>query len=162
LGDDATAGLAAAGAEIDDVVRVTDDIRMMFHDDESMSGFAQGEENRQQTFHLRQMQSGGGLVQKIERGTPGAGGEGGGQSHPLSFTAGKSVGRLADGKISQADFLQGLQGGGEGGDSAEELEGAIHRKIEHVRDGVASVAYSQGFPVITATAAGGAGGDRLR
>src|ERR1700754_2530346 len=70
LRDDASAAVAALRAEIDDPVSGFDHIEIVFDDDNRVSVVAQSMQYREQHFDVMEVQSGGRLIEDIER-TPG-------------------------------------------------------------------------------------------
>ena len=66
LGDDFTARFSAFGTEIDQVVRLGQDIQMVLNHHHGVTGFHQAMEKVNQTAHIGEMESDGGFFQKKE------------------------------------------------------------------------------------------------
>ena len=66
-GHDPPAGISAAGAHVDDVVRIADDVQVMLDDHHSRTIVQQGLEHPQQHLHIQRVQADGRLVKDEHR-----------------------------------------------------------------------------------------------
>ncbi len=127
-----------------------------------MSPVGQSIQQGEQIPHIREVQTGRGLVQNIH-GVPFRGPvQLGGELDALSLAAGQSVGRLAQRHISQADLSEGLQPPADVGEILEELGSLLDAHIQHVSDRAAAIAHFQRLPVVPCSAALAAGNEHVR
>ena len=67
LGDKLAAVLSAFRAKIDDPVRVTNYVKVVFDDDDRVAQIGETVQDFEKLFHVFEVQSGGRLVEEIER-----------------------------------------------------------------------------------------------
>src|ERR1022692_2503204 len=73
-GYDLAAGVAAFGAEVDDVVGGLDDVEIVLDDEEGAAAFDEFAEGGEEFLHVVEVESGGGLVEDVEGAAAGAAG----------------------------------------------------------------------------------------
>ena len=66
VGDDASAALAAFGAEVEDVVGVADDVEIVLDDDDGVAEIGEPVEDFEQLADVVEVEAGGGLVEQVE------------------------------------------------------------------------------------------------
>ena len=99
--DHLAAVLAGAGAQVDDVVALLDDLRVVLHHHHGVVVGAQPVEDLHQPVAVPRMQADGGLVQHVQRVHQGRA-DGGGEVHPLQLAAGQGAGLAVEGQVVQA------------------------------------------------------------
>ena len=114
-------------------------------------------ENIQETLDVVGMEAGGRLVEDVEGLAGAAASELGGELDALGFAAGESSGGLAEFNVAEADFLDGFELREDGGDVGEELDGFVDSHVENLGDILPFVFDLEGFVVVAATVASGAG-----
>ena len=148
LGDHPAAVDAGAGAHVDDVIRGTNGIFVVLHDDDRVAQVAQPGQGREQALVVALMQADGGLVQHVHDAHQ-ARADLAGEPDPLGFAAGKGVGAAIQAQVFQADVGQEAQAiidllGDLGRDLAlgpaqlqpgEERQGLAHRQAHELRQG---------------------------
>src|SRR3989344_8613964 len=141
------APLAAFRPQVDDPVRALDHVQIVFYDHHRVAPVDPALENGEKLFDVREVKTGGRLVQKIQgpAGVPFA--ELGGKFDPLGFAARKSGGGLPQGQISESHLLQNGQAIVEPGDVLEEFDRLLHGHPEHVVDVLALVFHLERLPV---------------
>ncbi len=65
-GDDLAAGVAAFGAEVDDVVGGFDDVEVVFDDQDAVTGFDEPFEAFQEAGDIGEVEAGGGFIEDVE------------------------------------------------------------------------------------------------
>jgi hypothetical protein len=116
LGDEAPALGAGARAEVDDPVRGADNVKVVFDDDQRVSGVDKAMKNAKKKPDILEMESCSGFVEDKKGGLGMAGlgtskfGEVPSQFKSLAFSARKGVGGLPELEIAQADVLEHLKG----------------------------------------------------
>ena len=64
-GDQSTAGGAAFGAQVDDIVGFLDDLHVVFDDHQGMALVHQALQHVDETLHVGRVQAGGGFVENV-------------------------------------------------------------------------------------------------
>ena len=67
-----------------------DDVEVVLDDEHRVAGVHQALQNLEQLLHVGEVQTGGGLVEDVERVARGDLGQLGGQLHPLGLAAGQA------------------------------------------------------------------------
>ena len=65
-GDDLAAGVAAFGAEVDDVVGGLDDVEIVLDDEQGAAAFDELAEGGEEFLHVVEVEAGGGFVEDVE------------------------------------------------------------------------------------------------
>ena len=103
-GDDPAAGLTAAGAHVDEKVRVADDVEVVLDDHDRCAVVQKRLEDAEQHANIQRMQADGRLVKDKHCVMLGLA-HLAGQFQPLRFSAGKAGCLLAKGQVAKAKFL---------------------------------------------------------
>ena len=147
-------GGAGVGTQVDDPVRLADDVEVVFDHDDAVALVDHALEHGEEDTDVLEVKAGGGFVEEEEgRATGVFTGAGGGpfgevtdQLEPLAFAAAEGVDRLTGAEISEADIDQQLESGGGAaggagiGEGGEETDGFFHRGIQQVADGPGGLA----------------------
>ena len=112
LGDDQTAAVAALGAHVDDPVGGLDDIEVVLDDDDRVALVDQAGQHRDQLADVLEVQTGGRLVQDVDRAAGGALLQLAGELHALRLAAGQGRRGLAEPDVAEADVVERAAGGG--------------------------------------------------
>ena len=155
--EQASSATAALGTHVDDVVGHLDDVEVVLDDDDRVALVDQALEHAHQDADVLEVEPRGGLVEDVEGVARVALGELGGELHALALAAREGRGGLAQLDVAEADLLQHLYLVEDGGHVLKELYGAIDGHVEHIGDGLASVAHLEGLvivPLATAYLAG--------
>src|SRR5690625_588800 len=155
-GDDASAGVAATGAQVDDPVRGGDGVQVVLDHDDGVPGVDEAVQLVEQEGDVGGVEPGGRLVEEVEGVVPACPLELGGELDALGLAAAELGGGLSEPQVPQADVAERLQAAGGGRDVAEEVRGLADGHLQHVGDGAAPVAHLEGLRVVTGPAAGGA------
>ncbi len=145
LGDDAAATLAAFGAEVDDPVSLLDDVEVVLDDEHGVAEIDEALQDVEELSDVIEVQTGGGLVEDVERAAGLALGKLASQLDALGFAAGKSCGGLTEGHVAETDLhersklLLNLR------NVFEKFQRVRRREIEDIADGVALVADGERF-----------------
>lgn len=99
------------------------------------------------------MQTGGRLVQDVDRASGRALLELAGELHPLRLTAGECRRGLAEPDVSETDLVERPQVTRDGRDGLEELQALLDRHVQHLGDGLALVVDLKGLPVVARSVA---------
>ena len=107
--DHHSSALAALRTQVDDPVRGLDHVELMFDHHHSVAQIHKAVQHVEQLTHVLEMQTGGRLIQNVQRfpGLPPA--QLARELDALGFAAGKRGRRLPQVQISEADFDQRLQ-----------------------------------------------------
>ena len=106
---DASAAVAALGAEVDHPVGGLHHVHVVLDDHHGIAGVAQAVQDFQQQLDVVEVQAGGGLVQDVERAPGVALGKLERQLHALRLAAGERGRRLAEAHVAQADVERLLE-----------------------------------------------------
>ena len=104
-GYDAAAFFAAAGAHVDDVVGVTDDVEIMFDDDDRRAPVEEGLEDAKEDLDVQGMKADARFIEDEEGrrlGSP----HFAGQFQALGFAAGKTGRFFAEGQVTQTEAAE--------------------------------------------------------
>ena len=93
--------LARPRAQVDDVVALLDDLRVVLHHHHGVVVGAEPVEDLHQPVAVPRVQADGGLVQHVQRVDQGRA-DGGGQVHPLQLAAGERPGLAVEGQVVEA------------------------------------------------------------
>ena len=107
-GDDLSAVLTGLGSDVDDVVGGFYNFHVVLDDDEGVPGLDKAVEDAEQAGDVIEVESGGGFVEKEERGLGFGVGEVGGEFEALGFAAREEAGGLSEPQVTEADVLEGL------------------------------------------------------
>ncbi len=138
--DNLAAPRATAGSEIDDPVGGLDDIEIVFDDQHRIACIHELVEDFDQSAHIFEVQSRGGLVEDIQGSTRRAFGEFARQFDPLGLASREGGGRLTQVEVVEAYAFEHAQGTGDFGVTGKRLQRFPHCQLEHVGDGQALVA----------------------
>ena len=134
------------GTEIDDPIGGLDDIKVVFDDEQGVSGIDEALKNLEEHLHVIKVQAGGGFVEQEESRFWSEGlrvlkfREVADELEALALAAGKGVDRLAQPDVAKADLLQQLQtldsssSRARVAKRAEKINRFIHRRFEDVGD----------------------------
>ncbi len=148
LGDDqATAG-AALGAHVHEPVGGLDHVEVVLDDDDRVALVDQAGEDLQQLADVLEVQTGGRLVEDVDRAAGGALLELARELHALRLTAGQSGRGLAEPDVAETDVVQRLQVAIDRRDRLEEVHRLFDRHVQDLGDGLALVVDLQGLPVV--------------
>src|ERR1700693_2405328 len=132
LGNDASPFFTTFGSEIDDPIRLFDDVKVVLNDQDGVAQCHKTIENIEKFFNVVEMQAGCRLVENIQRAARLALGKFARQFCALSFTAGNCGGRLSELNISQPDIDESLQLDLNGRNIFEHLQSFLDREIEKI------------------------------
>ena len=121
LGDDETAAGAALGAHVDDPVGGLDHVEVVLDDDDRVAHVDQAGEHVEQLADVVEVQTGGRLVQDVDRAAGGALLQLGGELDALGLAAGEGGRGLAEPDVAEADVVERLEVAGDRGDGLEEV-----------------------------------------
>ena len=108
LGYNLATGIAAFGAEVDDVVGYLYDVKVVLDDNYGVAFVDESVEHLVENANILKVESGGRLVEYVEGAAGVALGELGGQFYPLALTATEGGRRLTEAYVAEAYVLQGL------------------------------------------------------
>src|ERR1700712_1245026 len=94
--------MSGAGPEINDPVRVADDVEVVFDHDDSVVGGDEPVQDAEKAGDVSGVQSGGGFVEDVERLAAGLV-QFGSEFNPLAFAARQGVKGLAEGQVAKSD-----------------------------------------------------------
>ena len=154
FGHDVSAAFAGFGAQVDDPIGRFDHVEIVLDDDDGVAQIDQAMEHVEQLANIVEMQTGGRLVEQIERSAGVGPGQLGGQLDALGFAAGKRVGRLAESQIIEADVAQRLQDAADFRNVLEQLERPAARHFQHVGNRLAVISDGERFGIVAPAAAG--------
>src|SRR5690348_6611185 len=109
LCDDLAATIAAFGAKVNDPVRAADDIQVVLDDENAAAVLDQALEGRQELGDVVEMETGGRLVEDIQRTVTRGLRQVRGQLYALRLAAGQRGRRLAQPQVTEADVRQHFQ-----------------------------------------------------
>ena len=147
-GQDLSAGFPPVGSEVDDVIGALDDIEVVFDDKHCISLVDQPLKQLDQLAHIRQVESRGGFIEKVEGPSGGSLGEFSRELDTLGFSAGQSGGGLPNAQIAESYITKGLKGSAYGRDVFHEGEPFFHRHFQDIRNGASFVPDLKGLPVV--------------
>ena len=107
-GDEMAAGVARAGAEVDDVIGAANGVFVVLDDEHGVAEIAQVFERAEQAVVVARVQADGGLVENIEHAAK-ARADLRGQANALGFAAGKRGGGAIEAEIAEADGEQEIE-----------------------------------------------------
>ncbi len=148
LGDDQPAAGTAFGAHVDDPVGGLDHVEVVLDDDDRVALVDESGQDCQQLADVLEVQTGGGLVQNVDRAPGGALLELAGELHALGLAAGEGGRGLTETDIAETDVVERLQVAGDRRHGLEEVHGFLDRHVQDVGDGLALVVDLQGLPVV--------------
>src|SRR5882762_351937 len=105
LGDEVAAGVAGAGAEVDDEIRATDGVFVVFDDEDGVAEIAKLLERAEKAGVVAGVQADAGLVENVENAAK-ARADLRGEADALGFAAGKRGGGAIQAEIAEADGEQ--------------------------------------------------------
>ncbi len=153
-GDDAAALLARLRAEVDHPVGRLHDIEVVFDDDDGVAQIDEPVEHFEQLFQVGEVQSGGRLVEDVERSTGVGARQFRGEFHPLGLAAGERRRALAEGEIVQPHVAERVQHAANLRDVFEQPHRFAAGHVQHVGDRAAVELHGQRLLVVAAAAAG--------
>ncbi len=156
-GDDLTAVLTAFGTHVDNPIGGFDDVEVMLDDDHGIAAIDELAKDFEQTADVVGVEASGWFVEDIEGLAGAAASELGGELNTLGFAAGESGGGLAELNIAETDFLNGFELRENSGDVDEEFNSFINRHVENLGNIFPFVLDFEGFVVVAAAVASGAG-----
>src|SRR5581483_3967885 len=109
LGHNPSAGLASLRPQVNNPIRLLNDIQVVFNDDDRIAKIRQAIQNVEQHFDIVEMQPGGGLVKDVKGAAGLAPAELPSQFDALRLPAGKRRRRLSQVQVSQAHVHEGLE-----------------------------------------------------
>lgn len=156
-GDDLAAVLTAFGAHVDNPIGGFDDVKVMLDDDHGVAAIDEFAKDFEQAADVVGVEAGGRLVEDIEGLAGAAASELSGELDALGFAAGESGGGLAELNIAETDFLNGFELRENSGDVGEEFNSFINRHVKNLGNIFPFVLDLEGFVVVAAAVASGAG-----
>lgn len=156
-GDDLAAVLAAFGTHVDDPVGRFNDMEIVLDDNHGVAAVDEFAEDFEEAVDVVGVEASGRLVEDVEGLAGAAAGEFGGEFDALSFAAGEGGGGLAEFDVAEADFLNGFEFREDGRDISEELNRFVDGHVKDLGNVFAFVFDFEGFVIVAATVAGGAG-----
>jgi hypothetical protein len=163
-GDELTAGGAGFGSEIEDPVGVGDEIKVVFDDDDGVSGIDEAMEDIEEESDIGHVKADGGFFEEKEvvGSAPGGQGVGIGEAgeevrdefDALRFAAAEGGAGLAEFQVSEARIVEGGQGAGDTWKRLKEFERFLDGEIEDLGDVLVVELDIEGF---TAEPASGTG-----
>ena len=152
-GDKLPTSVSGPRSQVNNPVGVLDQVQVMFDKYYSVAIVYQAVQNPQQGRAVLEGQARGGLVHQVQGLAGGSLGQFRGQLHPLGFATRQGGGRLSQSDVTQAHVPQRLQLGPDTGKVIKELQGGVHRHVQHVGDALVPQSYLYGFPIIAAAVA---------
>src|SRR6266851_1937325 len=107
LGDEVAAGVAGAGAKVDDEISAADGVFVVFDDEDGVAEIAKMFEGAEQARIVAGVEADAGLIENVENAAK-ARADLRGESNTLRFAAGKSGGGAIQAEIAEADGEQEL------------------------------------------------------
>src|SRR5690349_1052831 len=104
LGDDAAAGFAAFGAEIDDPIGLLDDVKLVLNDEDGVAERDEALENVEQFADVVEMQTGGRLIEDVEGAAGLAFRKLAGKLDALGFATRECGGGLTERHVAETDL----------------------------------------------------------
>lgn len=130
-GHHAAAGVAALGAQIDDVVGSEDDVQVVLDQDDGVAGVHEGVKRDQEALDVGEVEAGGGLVKDVDGVLCSLeAAQLGGDLDALGLAAREGCGGLAEGEVAQPQVIEHGDLATEGGvpfGSPEGVSGARRR-----------------------------------
>ena len=139
-GDDFAALIAAFGTEIHQPIGGFDDVEIVLDDEKRGAGLEQFAKRGEKFGDVLEVQAGGGLVEDIEDAVIFRPRKIGSQLEALRFAARKRGCRLAEAKITEADFVEHAQLGNDFGNTGEKSQGFARGHLENIVDILAAIA----------------------
>ncbi len=136
------------------MVRLLDHVQVVLDHQHRVPRVHQPVEHPHQRVHVLEGEAGGRLVQDVHGG---AAGQLRGELDPLGLAAGEGRRRLAQLDVAQAHVVQGLELGAHPGEGLEELQGLLHRHVQHLGDVLAAEGDLQRLAVVAGAVADLAG-----
>ena len=140
-----TALRAAFRAEVDEIVRVFDDIEIVLDGDHRVAHVDQAMENLNQLFHVDEVQTGGRFVEHVKRLAVGFLAELISELDALGFAAGKRVARLAERDVAHADVFKNFKRPGDFRKGMKDRHGFFDGHAKNVADVFVVEANAQAF-----------------
>lgn len=140
FGHDLPAKVSSLGSQVDDPVRVFDDVEVVFDDDNRVAAVHEAVEDFEELFDVVEVEAGRRFVEEVERAARIAARKLGGEFDALGFAAGERGRGLAERDVRKADIHQ------DGGpimdrrDVFEELVRFFNRQIQDVTNALAAIA----------------------
>src|SRR5215471_11978823 len=106
--DDFSPGVAAFWAEVDNVVRLADDLQVVLHHYYRIALIHQRLQDMQEFLDVRQVQPGRGFIEEVERARLRGPTQLIGEFDALGFPAGERVARLTQGQIPEPGIIEDL------------------------------------------------------
>ena len=129
----------------------------MLDDQDGVALVDEALDDQHQFADVLEVQTGGRLVEDVDRPAVGPLLQLTGQLHALCLTAGQCRRRLTEPHVPQPDIDQRVEVAGDRGDRAEEFRGLADRHVEDLGDRLPLVVDLQGLPVVPGTLADLAG-----
>ena len=155
---------AGSGAHVHQVVRGIEQVLVVFHAEDGVSGIPQAEKGCQEKGHFIEVEAAGGFVQNEQSPFsvflqfPGRGfGQFRSYFYALGFSAGKGVRPAVEIEVSQPYVLHAFQDGGGSGQGGKEFRRFVHGQGQRLGNGFPFPGDFQRFPVVALPLAGVAG-----
>ena len=148
LGDEMPAGLAAFGAQIDDVVGGAHDVEIVLDHEHRVALVHQLAEHVEQFLDVFEMQPGRRLVEDVQRAAGAALRQFSRQLHALRFPARQRRRRLSELDVAEADFLERAQLVRDRRHVLEQRKRLIDGEVQHVGDRFAAIANLERLAVV--------------
>ena len=133
-GDQAAAGVAALGSEVDHPVGALHHLEVVLDHDERVAALDEPREAAEQPLDVGEVQPGGRLVEDEERVRLALPPEMRGELHALGLAARERRQRLAEPQVVEPDVDQGAEAPGDVGDVGEDLDGLGDGEVEDLAD----------------------------
>ena len=101
-----SSGISSVRSNVNDVIRIGDDVKIVFHYDHAIPLFNQSVEDSQEFLNIGKMESRCGFIQDVEGLRGGSLGEVEGEFDSLSFSSGEGRSRLSELNVSQPHFRE--------------------------------------------------------
>ena len=131
-GDDPTACIPTAGAHIDDIVGVSDHVKVMLDDDDGRTVVQQRLKNTEQHANIQRMQADGRLIEHKD-GVRLRPADLAGELKPLCLAAGQARRFLAQRQVAEAQLPENGQSLADGLPVPAEFQRGIHVHIHQLR-----------------------------
>ena len=131
------------------MVGLTDNVEVMLDDEDCIATVYQATQYLHEDADVLEVQTGGGLVENIERFASIFLRQFGSQLDALTLTAREGCGWLSQLNISETYILNGLDFTQDVGHVLEEFAGLVDGHVEYIGNALTLEAYLEGFAVVT-------------
>ena len=161
-GNDFSAGVAAFGTKVNDIIGHLDHVQIMLDHNDGIAQIGQSPQNIHQVMNIGKVQAGRWLIENIQRMAGARLAEFGGEFNALGLAAGQGRAGLAERHIPQADITEGFDQPDDLGEVGKKLLGLFDPHVENVGNVFALVGDLQGFRIVAFALAFLAGHKHIR